>query len=418
MNPPKLHTYNNMPLPTTIIPPSLCPAPIFPPNHPHFPPRNQFPPRPIFHRPRMATLSGFIAGSQLVGSSGSGGGGGDNEARTLIEYVGGGGVDVGDDLVLLIHHLQYACKKIAALVASPFNSTLGKHTGFAAGAGSSAGGSGRDAPKPLDIVSNEIILSSLRSSGKVAVMASEEDDTPTWIRDDGPFVVVTDPLDGSRNIDASIPTGTIFGIYRRLEELDHLRTEEKALLNSLQTGTRLVASGYVLYSSATIFCASFGSGTHAFTLDHSTGDFILTHPSLKIPSRGQIYSVNDARYFDWPDGLRLYIDTVRQGKGRYPKKYSARYICSLVADFHRTLLYGGVTMNPRDHLRLVYEANPLSFLVEQAGGKGSDGKNRILSIQPVKLHQRLPLFLGSCEDMEELESYGDVQQKVNAGYEV
>lgn len=366
----------------------------------------------------MATLSGFIAGSQLVGSSGSGGGGGDNEARTLIEYVGGGGVDVGDDLVLLIHHLQYACKKIAALVASPFNSTLGKHTGFAAGAGSSAGGSGRDAPKPLDIVSNEIILSSLRSSGKVAVMASEEDDTPTWIRDDGPFVVVTDPLDGSRNIDASIPTGTIFGIYRRLEELDHLRTEEKALLNSLQTGTRLVASGYVLYSSAMIFCASFGSGTHAFTLDHSTGDFILTHPSLKIPSRGQIYSVNDARYFDWPDGLRLYIDTVRQGKGRYPKKYSARYICSLVADFHRTLLYGGVTMNPRDHLRLVYEANPLSFLVEQAGGKGSDGKNRILSIQPVKLHQRLPLFLGSCEDMEELESYGDVQQKVNAGYEV
>ncbi|PQM33534.1 fructose-1 6-bisphosphatase chloroplastic [Prunus yedoensis var. nudiflora] len=407
-----------MPLPTTITPPSLCPAPIFPPNHPHFPPRNQFPPRPIFHRPRMATLSGFIAGSQLVGSSGSGGGGGDNEARTLIEYVGGGGVDVGDDLVLLIHHLQYACKKIAALVASPFNSTLGKHTGFAAGAGSSAGGSGRDAPKPLDIVSNEIILSSLRSSGKVAVVASEEDDTPTWIRDDGPFVVVTDPLDGSRNIDASIPTGTIFGIYRRLEELDHLRTEEKALLNSLQTGTRLVASGYVLYSSATIFCASFGSGTHAFTLDHSTGDFILTHPSLKIPSRGQIYSVNDARYFDWPDGLRLYIDTVRQGKGRYPKKYSARYICSLVADFHRTLLYGGVTMNPRDHLRLVYEANPLSFLVEQAGGKGSNGKNRILSIQPVKLHQRLPLFLGSYEDMEELESYGDVQQKVNPGYEV
>ncbi|CAL2278051.1 unnamed protein product [Prunus armeniaca] len=417
MKPQKSHTYNNMPLPTTITPPSLCPAPIFPPNHPHFLPRNQFPPRPIFHRPRMATLSGFIAGSQLVGSSGSGGGG-DNEARTLIEYVGGGGVDVGDDLVLLIHHLQYACKKIAALVASPFNSTLGKHTGFAAGTGGSAGGSGRDAPKPLDIVSNEIILSSLRSSGKVAVMASEEDDTPTWIRDDGPFVVVTDPLDGSRNIDASIPTGTIFGIYRRLEELDHLPTEEKALLNSLQTGTRLVASGYVLYSSATIFCTSFGSGTHAFTLDHSTGDFILTHPSLKIPSRGQIYSVNDARYFDWPDGLRLYIDTVRQGKGRYPKKYSARYICSLVADFHRTLLYGGVTMNPRDHLRLVYEANPLSFLVEQAGGKGSDGKNRILSIQPVKLHQRLPLFLGSCEDMEELESYGNVQQKVNPGYEV
>lgn len=145
----------------------------------------------------------------------------------------------------------------------------------------------------------------------------------------------------------------------------------------------------------------------------------LLYPFITgLCSSGQIYSVNDARYFDWPEGLRKYIDNVRQGKGRYPKKYSARYICSLVADLHRTLLYGGVAMNPRDHLRLVYEANPLSFLVEQAGGKGSDGKNRILSIQPVKLHQRLPLFLGSSEDIDELESYGDVQQKVNPGYEV
>nr|POF06833.1 fructose-1,6-bisphosphatase, chloroplastic [Quercus suber] len=331
-----------------------------------------------------------------------------------IEYVGKEGMNVGDDMVVLLHHIQYACKRIAALVASPFNSSLGKQN-TVAGTGT---GSGRDAPKPLDIVSNEIILSSLRSSGKVAVMASEEDDAPIWLTDDGPFVVVTDPLDGSRNIDASIPTGTIFGIYNRLVEVDHLPKEEKALLNSLQAGARLVAAGYVLYSSATILCTSFGSGTHAFTLDHSTGDFILTHPSIKIPPRGQIYSVNDARYFDWPEGLRQYIDTVRQGKGRYPKKYSARYICSLVADLHRTLMYGGVAMNPRDHLRLVYEANPLSFLVEQAGGRGSDGKSRILSIQPVKLHQRLPLFLGSLEDMEELESYGDVQQRVNPGYDV
>ncbi|KAI4296445.1 hypothetical protein L6164_036402 [Bauhinia variegata] len=217
---------------------------------------------------------------------------------------------------------------------------LGKQTNLLAVAG---GGSDRDAPKPLDIVSNEIILSSLQNSGKVAVMASEENDAPIWISDD------------------------------------------------------VVAAGYILYSSATILCTTFGSGTQAFTLDRTAGDFILRHPSLKIPPRGQIYSVNDARYYDWPEGLRQYIDTIRQGKGRYPKKYSARYICSLVADLH---------------LRLVYEANPLSFIVEQAGGRGSDGKNRILSLQPVKLHQRLPLFLGSLEDMEELESYGDVQQKV------
>lgn len=145
----------------------------------------------------------------------------------------------------------------------------------------------------------------------------------------------------------------------------------------------------------------------------------LKEPSLTIALiSGQIYSVNDARYFDWPEGLRKYIDTVRQGKGQNPKKYSARYICSLVADLHRTLLYGGVAMNPRDHLRLVYEGNPLAFLVEQAGGKASDGKREILSIQPVKLHQRLPLFLGSVEDVTELEGYGDVQQTVNPGYEV
>lgn len=130
-------------------------------------------------------------------------------------------------------------------------------------------------------------MSALRNSGKVSVMASEEDDSPVWLRDDGPFVVVVDPLDGSRNIDASIPTGTILGIYKRLVELDHLPTEEKAALNSLQSGTKLVAAAYVLYSSATILCATFGSGTHAFTLEHSTGDFILTHPNIQIPSRGK-----------------------------------------------------------------------------------------------------------------------------------
>ncbi|KAJ0009923.1 fructose-1,6-bisphosphatase, chloroplastic [Pistacia vera] len=378
-----------------------------------FPPKPHFPsPNNLLFRQRMASGSGFgLVRSEKVSSltvldDGA------NGFSTLMDYAGKGGLNVGDDLVVLLYHIQYACKRIASLVASPFNSSLGKQI-----AGGNIG-SDRDAPKPLDTVSNEIILSSLQHSGKVAVMASEEDDSSVWINADGPFVVVTDPLDGSRNIDASIPTGTIFGIYRRLVELDHLPEEEKALLNSLQSGSRLIVAGYVLYSSATIFCASFGSGTHAFTLDHSTGDFVLTHPNIKIPPRGQIYSVNDARYFDWPEGLRKYIDTVRQGKGKYPKKYSARYICSLVADFHRTLLYGGVAMNPRDHLRLVYEANPLSFLVEQAGGKGSDGKSRILSIQPVKLHQRLPLFLGSSEDVEELESYGDVQQKVNPGYEV
>ncbi|KAH6823617.1 Inositol monophosphatase family protein [Perilla frutescens var. hirtella] len=385
---------------------------LFSPKSPNYPPKSSLGTRPLR---KMAFFGGLGSNISATGS-GVASVGDDSDTgvgfQTAAEYMGTGGANVGDELVVLFSHLEYACKKIAALVASPFNSNLAKS--FSAAAGSAD----RDKPKPLDIVANDIILSSLKNSGKVAVMASEEDDAPVWLADDGRFVVVIDPLDGSRNIDASIPTGTIFGIYKRLEELDHLPAEEKALLNSLQSGTKLIASGYVLYSSATILCTSFGSGTHAFTLDHSTGDFILTHPNIRIPSRGQIYSVNDARYFDWPEGLRQYIDTVRQGKGKHPKKYSARYICSLVADFHRTLLYGGIAMNPRDHLRLVYEANPLSFLAEQAGGQGSDGKHRILSLQPVKLHQRLPLFLGSTDDIEELKSYGDVQQKVNPGYDV
>uniref|UniRef100_A0A7N0SV75 fructose-bisphosphatase n=1 Tax=Kalanchoe fedtschenkoi TaxID=63787 RepID=A0A7N0SV75_KALFE len=383
-----------------LLPPTPCPTIL---------PSQSEAPRKKMSFSSSSSRSAFVlrSGSERAGGLTSVG------FSTLIDYAGKSGADVGDDLVVLIDHLQYACKRIAALVASPFSLGLGMEDGGVIGG---ADGSGRDKPKPLDIVSNEIILSALRKSGKVAVMASEEDDAPVWISDDGPFVVVTDPLDGSRNIDASIPTGTIFGLYKRLVETDHLPTDEKAALNSLQSGAKQIAAGYVLYSSATIFCITFGSGTHAFTLDRTTGDFILTHPNIKIPPRGQIYSVNDARYFDWPEGLRQYIDTVRQGKGKYPKKYSARYICSLVADFHRTLLYGGIAMNPRAHLRIVYEANPLSFLAEQAGGKGSDGKHRILSIQPVTLHQRLPLFLGSPEDIEELESFGDIQQKVNPGF--
>ncbi|VAI92465.1 unnamed protein product [Triticum turgidum subsp. durum] len=397
---------------------TLSPRTLRPPLPLPLPPTSNRRPPPRPSRPRLPALARRRSSSVLLARpprAGAGAGdGGMASHPTLLEHMGRAGAPA--DLAVLVAHIQAACKRIAALVASPGNADLSRAKPAAAGGASAA--AGRDAPKPLDELSNEIILSSLQSSGKVAVVASEENDLPVWMCDDGPYVVVTDPLDGSRNIEVSIPTGTIFGIYDRLVELDQLPVEEKAQLNSLQSGSRLVAAGYVLYSSATIFCISFGAGTHGFTLDRSTGEFLLTHPSMQIPPRGQIYSVNDARYFDWPEGLKKYIDTIRQGKGQHPKKYSARYVCSLVADFHRTIIYGGVAMNPRDHLRLVYEANPLSFLAEQAGGRGSDGKTRILSIQPVKLHQRLPLFLGSMEDMLELESYGDVQQKVNPGYDV
>ncbi|KAL3687861.1 hypothetical protein R1sor_014170 [Riccia sorocarpa] len=331
----------------------------------------------------------------------------------LLDFLSQRSGNLDGGLANVILHLQAACKRIAALLASPaaLQVTSSMQNSMKPTSAS------RDAPKPLDIVANDIIKAALRKSGNVAALASEEEDSPVWIGE-GQYVVVFDPLDGSRNIDASIPTGTIFGIYRRLFATGNLPLVEQARKHCLRKGSELVASGYALYSSATMLCLSVGDGAHAFTLDGSCGEFVLTHRDLKIPKRGQIYSVNDARYHDWPAGLRRYIDDIRQGKGQYPKKYSARYICSLVADLHRTILYGGVAMNPRSHLRLVYEAHPLSFLVEQAHGKGSDGKRRILDLQATDLHQRLPLFLGSPDDILELESYGDVQQLVNPGYEV
>lgn len=226
--------------------------------------------------------------------------------------------------------------------------------------------------------------------------------------------MVFDPLDGSRNIEASIPTGTIWGIY----EVPPGTPPNSLRAAALQPGSSLVAAGYALYSSALMMVLTMGEGTHGFTLDPATGDFRLTHPHIRIPARGQIYSVNDARYHDWPSGLQRYIDAIRQGSGQSGKQYSARYICSLVGDLHRTLLYGGVAMNPRSHLRLVYEGAPLAFVTEQAGGRASDGKREIGDIVPDALHQRLPLFLGSPEDIEELVGYGDVQQLGSKTYAV
>jgi len=307
-------------------------------------------------------------------------------------------------LPMLVSALQNSIKMISAKVAR-----AGLEGLF--GMAQQQGGGGGDKQKKLDVVANEILKSVLGSCREVAVLASEEEDNALEVNPGGRYVVVFDPLDGSRNIDAAIPTGTIFGIYERHQGAD-------IQADALQPGTQLIAAGYSLYSSAVMMVISTGKGTHGFTLDPQCREFILTHPSIHIPKRGQIYSVNDARYHDWPAGLQQYIDTIRQGKGQNPKQYSARYICSLVGDFHRTLLYGGVAMNPREHLRLVYEGNPLAMLAEEAGGLGSDGKRRVREIVPSRLHQRLPLFLGSEEDIRELESYGDVQQLSGKTYEV
>jgi fructose-1,6-bisphosphatase I len=264
--------------------------------------------------------------------------------------------------------------------------------------------------KKLDVISNEVLNHFLRSSGKVCVIATEEEDEPIVCDRNAPFVVVHDPLDGSSNIEAGIPVGTIIGVYRNL-----FPDDPKA--NAMQKGQALVASCYALYSSSTQLVVSWkGGGTHCFTLDSESGDFVLTHRNMRMPLSGASYSVNDGRYADWPQGLRRYIDTVRRGEGRTGRVYRPCYICSLIADVQYTLLHGGVAMNPRRHLRLVYEANPVALIVENAGGRASDGVTRILDIQPEKLHHRLPVFVGSSEDMAELESFGDVQQLGDFAY--
>ncbi|GAQ82255.1 Fructose-1,6-bisphosphatase [Klebsormidium nitens] len=325
------------------------------------------------------------------------------------------GLEGGKELAAVFLAVQEACKGIAERL-----SHLGIDDGPAltGGGESGASASGRDVAKPMDIVANDLLKDALLRTGCVAVLASEEDEEPVVGSEGGKFVVAFDPLDGSRNIDAGIPTGTIFGIHRVKPSCAAASSPEWCQEQALQPGRDLLAAGYALYSSATMLVISVGHGAHGFTLNRRLGEWVLTHPDMKVPRRGQIYSLNDARYFDWPAGLQRYIDTVRQGKGQSGKQYSARYVCSLVADLHRTLLYGGWAGNPRSHLRLLYEANPLSFVAEQAGGKGSDGKRDILDIVPSALHQRLPFFVGSVEDIEELVGYGDVQQGKNPGYTV
>lgn len=259
----------------------------------------------------------------------------------------------------------------------------------------------------LDDFANDTIVKALDHTGHLCVMASEEmaDLIPIpQAFKKGPYVFVFDPLDGSSNIDANVNIGTIFGIYRK-------RTpgEDGTLSDLLQAGRNMVCAGYLVYGPSTMLVYTTSQGVHGFTLDPSVGEFLLSHPQIQIPARGKIYSANEGNYNYWAPGVRAYIDHIKGGneQGRHP--YSARYVGSLVADFHRTLVYGGVFMYPADtkekkasqgKLRLLYEANPLAFVVEQAGGAATDGEQPILDIDPQDLHQRTPLFIGSREDVE------------------
>mmetsp|Transcript_3348 Transcript_3348/g.4381 ORF Transcript_3348/g.4381 Transcript_3348/m.4381 type:complete len:411 (+) Transcript_3348:102-1334(+) len=275
--------------------------------------------------------------------------------------------------------------------------------------------------KKLDVISNDILKQTLKYTGKMGVVSSEEEDKPILIEEspEGKYVATFDPLDGSSNIDAGISTGTIFGIFKEtldqqclFDDSDDLTAAElDCLMQTLQPGSDLVAAGYCMYSSSTILVVTFGDGVHGFTLDNEIGEFVLTHPDMKIPRRGRIYSFNEANSLDWDECIQQYVSSLKRGDNQSETKYSSRYIGSMVGDVHRTLLYGGIfgypsdTKNPNGKLRLLYEAAPISFIVEQAGGISTTGSQRIMDITPESVHQRIPVFLGSPADVNELKSY-------------
>ncbi len=255
----------------------------------------------------------------------------------------------------------------------------------------------------LDVIANEIIIKAMDHGGRLCGMASEEEPGIIQIPDAfrcGKYVLLFDPLDGSSNIDVNVPVGTIFSVLRKVS--DGVRSD---MTDFLQPGHEQVAAGYVIYGSSTMLVYTTGQGAHGFTLDPSIGEFLLSHPEIRTPALGRYLSVNDSYESLWEDNTRQLMRRFRGQEGdREPM--NARYVGSLVADFHRNLLGGGLyaypanRKSPRGKLRLLYEANPLAMIIEQAGGGAIDGVNRIMDIVPTELHQRVPLFIGSPSDVD------------------
>ena len=265
--------------------------------------------------------------------------------------------------------------------------------------------------KKLDIFANNQCMGVLKHGISCAVIGSEElDDFVVFddeVSNNSKYVVLFDPLDGSGNIDVNVSIGTIFSVYKRVSELGKPCSKE----DFLQPGNKQVAAGYVVYGSSTMLVYATRRGVNGFTLDPSIGEFTLSHPDIKCPESGKFYSVNYGNYFQYEQSIRNYIDTCQQKTKETGGPYTQRYIGSMVADVHRNLIKGGIFMYPPTHdkpkgkLRLLYEANPFAFIVEVAGGKATNGQQRILDVQPTALHQRTALFIGSRLMMEEFETF-------------
>ena len=256
----------------------------------------------------------------------------------------------------------------------------------------------------LDVFANDTLRRCLGYRGNIGILVSEEDEEPHVIQEaaSGEYIVLFDPLDGSSNINANVSIGTIFSILHRNPQ----SLGQDVMSHILQPGCKQVAAGYVIYGSSTVLAYTAGAGVHMFTLDPSIGAFLLAEENVRMPESGHIYSVNEAYEKQFPDNIQHYLDWAKQDGG-----YSSRYIGSLVADFHRTLIRGGVFLypgtkkSPEGKLRLLYEANPLAFVAEQAGGMADDGQQRILDKKPTAMHQRTPLIIGSKREVERVLSF-------------
>ncbi|KAG8499441.1 hypothetical protein CXB51_006007 [Gossypium anomalum] len=301
------------------------------------------------------------------------------------------------DFTILLNHIVLGCKFVCSSVNK---AGLAKLIGLAGEINIQG-----EEQKKLDVLSNEVFIKALVSSGRTCILVSEEDEDAIIVEPSkrGRYCVVFDPLDGSSNIDCGVSIGTIFGIY--MVKDDH----EPTLADVLQPGKQMVAAGYCMYGSSCTLVLSTGKGVNGFTLDPSLGEFILTHPDIRIPKKGKIYSVNEGNAKDWDGPTAKYVENCKFPKDGSPSK-SLRYIGSMVADVHRTLLYGGTFMYPADKkspsgkLRVLYEVFPMSFLMENAGGQAFTGKQRALDLVPTKIHDRSPIFLGSYDDIEEIKA--------------
>jgi len=262
----------------------------------------------------------------------------------------------------------------------------------------------------LDVLANDLFKQTIINREIVCGIASEEEDEFVIVHgknkaNDNKYILLMDPLDGSSNIDVNVSVGTIFSIYRRVSPDGTPATKE----DFLQKGNTQVAAGYIVYGTSTMLVFTTGSGVNGFTLNPAIGTFYLSHPNMTFPEIGKIYSINEGNYVHFPKGVKKYLKYCQEEKDNRP--YTSRYIGSLVSDFHRNMIKGGIymyptsTVGPKGKLRLLYECNPMAFIAEQAGGKASDGYKRILDLKPIELHQRVPFFCGSTKMVEKAEKF-------------